>query len=103
MLERNNFRIRVIEYYSNRESRIISFFRDSSLTEDEFLDTLLHNMRRECLEDLERLSICQFVDDCSEVYPWLESCGGRVYKDGDDLLSIKFRNKINELLNNNPL
>jgi hypothetical protein len=98
MLERR-FRFQVIQYFRDSEAITLNFWRGSTLSEDEFLDTILNDMRRECLEEIERLSICQYCESESDVLPFINNCYGRVHKEGNDILSIKFRNKINELLN----
>jgi hypothetical protein len=98
MLERR-FRFRVIQYFRDSEALILNFWRDSTLNEDEFLDIILNDMRRECLEDIERLSICQCCESESDVLPFINNCLGRVSREGEDILSIKFKNRINQLLN----
>lgn len=98
MLDEQRFVIRVKEYFRNRDLINLRLTVPATITPNEFIYKILHNMTREGLLNIYRLSIVQYCENEFQIIPFIAECRGELDINGLDHLSVLFNTIRLELL-----
>jgi len=98
MVNEQRFIIRVKEYYINRDVRNLRLTVPATITPNEFIYKILHNMTRESLLNIYRLSLVQYCINEDQVIPFINECRGELNINSSDHLSLLFNTIRMELL-----
>lgn len=88
--EEIRYTFRMIEHYHNRDPRYLRFTATASITFDEFIEKILHEMTRESLINIYKINITQYCEDATQILPFINECRGELDINNPESLSIRF-------------
>ncbi len=83
--------VQVICVFRHLDWKILHLNTELSLSKEEFLNKVFQRLNRSQINQLEKISICQFCDNEHEIYPFIQECCGQLWFDVDDIDNLRIK------------